>query len=187
MTAQPSDRVLDQPRPRNGVVAFVSRVRVPLGFLGGAAALWLAQPSWSSLGLGGAVALAGEAIRLWAAGHLEKGREVTKSGPYRWVGHPLYLGSAVIAIGIAVAGRSLPLAALAVAYLSLAFGAAIRNEEAELRAAFGRDYADYRAGRAVDVERRFSLRRALRNHEYRAVLGVLAGLTLFALKIQLML
>ena len=29
--------------------------------------------------------LAGEALRLWAAGHLEKGKEVTRSGPYRWV------------------------------------------------------------------------------------------------------
>ena len=28
------------------------------------------------------MALAGEAIRVWAAGHLEKGREVTTSGPY---------------------------------------------------------------------------------------------------------
>ena len=39
---------------------------------------------------------AGEALRIWAAGHLEKGREVTASGPYRWTRHPLYLGSTII-------------------------------------------------------------------------------------------
>ena len=33
---------------------------------------------------GAVVALVGEALRIWAAGHLEKSREVTRSGPYRF-------------------------------------------------------------------------------------------------------
>ena len=52
------------------------------------------------------VALAGEAIRFWAAGHLNKSREVTRSGPYRFVAHPLYLGSSVIGAGLAIASHS---------------------------------------------------------------------------------
>jgi protein-S-isoprenylcysteine O-methyltransferase Ste14 len=140
-----------------------------------------------SMLLGGSVAVLGEGLRFWAAGHVEKGREVTKSGPYRWVGHPLYLGSVLIAAGVALAARSVPLATLAVFYVALTFGAAIRNEERELREAFGRDYADYRAGLAVDARRRFSLGRAVRNREYRAVIGLGAGLLLLALKIRLML
>jgi protein-S-isoprenylcysteine O-methyltransferase Ste14 len=167
---------------------FLARVRVPLGFLGGAVALWLAHPTWWSIVAGGAVAGAGEAIRVWAAGHLEKGREVTRSGPYRWVAHPLYVGSAVIALGVAIAGRSLPLALLVGAYVVLAIGGAIRSEEAELRAAFGREYEDYRGGRGREgVVRRFSLARALRNREQRAVGGILVALALFALKVRLML
>ena len=49
------------------------------------------------------VALAGEALRIWAAGHLNKSREVTSSGPYRWFAHPLYVGSSVMGVGLAIA------------------------------------------------------------------------------------
>ncbi|MCA1586159.1 MAG: isoprenylcysteine carboxylmethyltransferase family protein, partial [Acidobacteria bacterium] len=69
----------------------LARWRVTAGFLCGALALWLARPTWLSLALGALVALAGEGLRVWAAGHLEKSREVTASGPYRLVRHPLYL------------------------------------------------------------------------------------------------
>ena len=56
------------------------------------AALVLAQPTWPFWRVGPAVALAGEVLRVWAAGHLEKSREVTSSGPYRFTRHPLYVG-----------------------------------------------------------------------------------------------
>ena len=42
---------------------------------------------------------AGEALRMWAAGHLNKSREVTSSGPYRFVAHPLYVGSSMMGAG----------------------------------------------------------------------------------------
>ncbi len=63
----------------------LARLRVPLGFACGALALWLARPTPRSIAAGMLVAVAGEAIRFWAAGHIEKGREVTRSGPYRFV------------------------------------------------------------------------------------------------------
>ena len=56
--------------------------------------------------IGGVVTLVGEACRIWAAGHLEKGLEVTRSGPYRLTRHPLYIGSAIIAAGVAIAAAS---------------------------------------------------------------------------------
>ena len=71
----------------------VARYRVRLGFPSAVLALWLAQPTERSLAAGAIVALVGEGLRIWAAGHLEKGREVTASGPYRFSRHPLYLGS----------------------------------------------------------------------------------------------
>jgi protein-S-isoprenylcysteine O-methyltransferase Ste14 len=127
------------------------------------------------------VAALGEALRIWAAGHLEKGREVTKSGPYRFTGHPLYLGSSLIAAGIATACASLAVALLGAAYLGVTYVAAMRSEEAGLRAKFGREYDDYRAGRATD-DRVFSLARARRNREHRAIVGLLAAIALLALK-----
>ena len=164
------------------LAARLARFRVPLGFVSSIAALWLARPTWRSLAVGLAVSVTGEAIRVWAAGHLEKGREVTKSGPYRFTGHPLYLGSTLIGTGFAVASNSLAVAIIAVLYLGLTLGAAIKSEEAGLRAKFGAEYVDYRAGRVSDAVRPFSLSRAVRNREHRAVIGLAVVMFLLALK-----
>lgn len=162
-----------------------ARRRVPLGFPAAAAAMVLAAPTWTTWTAGLVVALVGEGIRVWAAGHLEKGREVTCSGPYRFVSHPLYVGSTVIAAGVALAMHSLAAAIVIALYMGVTIAAAIRSEEAELRRAFGSTYEDYRASRAVPVggERRFSLARARRNREQRALAGLLTGFGLLALKI----
>ena len=81
------------------VVATLARFRVALGFVFGVLVLILARPNRESLTIGMSIAACGEAIRVWAAGHLRKSREVTVSGPYRWVAHPLYVGSAVMGVG----------------------------------------------------------------------------------------
>jgi protein-S-isoprenylcysteine O-methyltransferase Ste14 len=167
------------------MLAFLARRRVTLGFVTALAALVLAHPTWASWRLGLLVALMGEALRVWAAGHLEKGREVTRSGPYHWTRHPLYAGSSIMALGILLASRSLPLAALTVLYLVATIGAAVRAEEAYLRRAFGGDYDAYRRSQAQPMTRRFSIERAVGNREYRAVVGLLAGFALLALKIML--
>lgn len=166
-----------------GVLGWLARWRVRLGALTVLAALVLARPTWASWRAGLAIALAGEAIRIWAAGHLEKSREVTRSGPYRWTAHPLYVGSSVLALGVVVAAASLPLAALALVYMTATITAAVRTEEAHLREAFGSTYDDYRASRAQPMARQFSLARAMRNREYRALAGVVLGFALLALRV----
>ncbi|MDP7338153.1 MAG: methyltransferase, partial [Vicinamibacterales bacterium] len=95
----------------------VARLRVTAGFCVAVAAFWLARPTWLSLGVGATVALVGESMRVWAAGHLEKGLEVTTSGPYRWMRHPLYVGSSLLGAGFAAASRHPVAAALVVVYL----------------------------------------------------------------------
>ena len=165
-------------------IEFLARRRVALGFLCGIAALVLARPSRESLLIGALVAAAGEAVRIWAAGHLEKSREVTRSGPYRWIGHPLYVGSSLVALGIVIAARHTLVTVLALAYMIVTIGAAIRTEESFLRERFGDTYDSYRASRAEPMARRFSLDRARRNKEYRALLGLAGGFALLALKIR---
>jgi protein-S-isoprenylcysteine O-methyltransferase Ste14 len=167
------------------LVGFLARRRVALGGLTAIAALLLARPSWTSWGIGLAVACVGEGVRVWAAGHLEKSREVTTSGPYRWMRHPLYVGSSILAAGIVIASRSYVLAALAAVYLGATITAAIRSEEAFLRRTFGDAYDRYASDQAPRVHRRFSLGRAMRNKEYRAVLGVAAGFGILALRLVL--
>jgi protein-S-isoprenylcysteine O-methyltransferase Ste14 len=159
----------------------LARLRVPAGFAAGAAVLWLARPTWGTLAAGAIVAAAGQALRGWAAGHLEKGREVTRSGPYRWMRHPLYAGASLMAVGLTVAARDLAVAVLVAAYLGVMLTAAIRSEEATLRARFGPEYDAY-AGGSVDRARRFSLARARRNREHRAVLGLIVALLILGVK-----
>jgi protein-S-isoprenylcysteine O-methyltransferase Ste14 len=156
----------------------LARFRVPIGFVCAAVAYWLAQPSPASMLLGLFIAVPGEVLRVWAAGHIDKGHEITRSGPYRLTRHPLYLGSAIMGVGFAAAARSWVVAALVVAYLMLTLGAAMRVEEAALDEAFGGDYTAYREGRALPADRRFSAARVRANREYRAVLGFVAAFAL---------
>lgn len=153
----------------------VARYRVPLGFAAALASLVLVRPTrWSFLaGLG--VAVCGEALRLWAAGHIDKGREITRSGPYRFLRHPLYAGSVLIGAGFSLAAWSPVVAALCVVYLGVTLVAAVRTEEATLDAQFDGAYSAYREGRAEPVARRFSWTRVMANREYRAVAGLVAA------------
>jgi protein-S-isoprenylcysteine O-methyltransferase Ste14 len=166
------------------VVAFLARKRVTLGFATAVAALVLARPTWATWSTGLLFALVGEAVRVWAAGHLEKGREVTSSGPYRWVAHPLYVGSSIIALGVVVAARSAPVAILALVYMVSTMAAAIRTEETFLRETFGDAYDRYQSG-GTPLERRFSVDRVMRNREDRAVTGLVVGFALLAMKVLL--
>jgi protein-S-isoprenylcysteine O-methyltransferase Ste14 len=163
----------------------IARFRVTIGFIAAIAVLWLARPTRGSLAAGALVAAIGEAIRIWAAGHLEKGREVTMSGPYAFTRHPLYLGSTIIGIGLAIASASAIVAVLVVGYLAITLTAAIATEEAHLTEKFGSAYPDYREGRAAAARRRFSFARAMRNREYRAVAGLLVVIGVLAWKLRL--
>jgi protein-S-isoprenylcysteine O-methyltransferase Ste14 len=167
------------------VAAVLARARVPLGFVCGAIVMWLARPTMRSLVTGGLVAIAGEAIRIWASGHLEKGSEVTQSGPYRLTRHPLYAGSALVAVGTAVASAHAAAAAIVVGYVVITIVAAIRHEESNMRATFGDGYDAYAQSRAQPVARSFSVRRAIKNKEHKAVAGLLAVAAILAAKAAL--
>jgi protein-S-isoprenylcysteine O-methyltransferase Ste14 len=167
------------------VIRWLARWRVTFGFVAGAAAFWLARPTWLSLAIGGAIAAIGELIRLWAAGHLEKSREVTRSGPYRVMRHPLYVGSSIIGIGVAVAASSVVAAALIAIYLLTTIPAAIAAEERHLRDKFGGEYDAYAKRVGQPMARQFSWARARFNREHHTIAGVVLGFALLALKVQL--
>jgi protein-S-isoprenylcysteine O-methyltransferase Ste14 len=162
----------------------LARLRVPLGFASFAVVIGLARPTWPLLAVGSALAAIGEAIRIWAAGHVEKGREVTRSGPYRFLAHPLYAGSALMGVGLAIATASFWSAVIIGVYLGVTITAAIRSEEATLRERFGSEYDGYLRGIAESGAgaRSFSLARARRNREHRAVAGLAGVMLLLALK-----
>ena len=155
---------------------------MPLGFLSAIAVLSLATPTPTLVAWGSAVAACGEALRIWAAGHLNKSREVTRSGPYRYFAHPLYVGSSVLGMGLAVASASLIVAILIGVYLAATITAAVRTEESFLRSRFGDAYQRYKAGDTPAATRRFSLERAFANGEHRTLAGIAAAILLLALK-----
>ena len=78
-------------------------------------------------------------------------------------------------------------AIVAAVYMTSTIVAAVRTEEAFLGRMFGDTYDRYRSSTAEPMRRRFSLERAWRNREYRAVIGLLAGFALLALKVIVLL
>jgi protein-S-isoprenylcysteine O-methyltransferase Ste14 len=102
--------------------------------------------------LGEVVFLLGMAFFIWAVMHL-KGSfygtvapvsdEMVKSGPYRWVRHPLYLGMLITLLGIALASRSLWGVVGVVVFFLPAVVYRARLEEEALAQKFKRDWDDY--------------------------------------------
>jgi protein-S-isoprenylcysteine O-methyltransferase Ste14 len=175
----------NRPATRAGRVSeSLARRRVPIGFAAGALVWWLARPSVDLLRAGIFIACVGEALRIWAAGHLYKSREVTVSGPYRFVRHPLYVGSTIMGAGLAVASGNIAAAGVIALYLAATFAAAIGTEEAFLRQAFGDQYDRYRSGASLDPHgsRAFSVRQAIVNREYRSIVGLAVAVLLLFLK-----
>jgi protein-S-isoprenylcysteine O-methyltransferase Ste14 len=81
--------------------------------------VYLARPTPGVLAVGATLALIGEAIRIWAAGHLTKSVRLVTSGPYAYTQNPLYLGRLLILTGLAIASPMpgyLNLLALALGY-----------------------------------------------------------------------
>ncbi|HUQ34499.1 MAG TPA: isoprenylcysteine carboxylmethyltransferase family protein [Pyrinomonadaceae bacterium] len=172
----------------------MQRWRVPLGFLCGALFLWFARPRWMTLGIGGAVALVGLALRAWAAGHIRKNAALATSGPYAFTRNPLYLGSFLLGLGFTIASGqpwlALPFAAL---FLGIYYPV-MRVEAADLAKLFGEDYETYARAVPLFLPRlspyrdektegaKFDASLYMRYREYQAALGLLIAWGLLALK-----
>lgn len=124
--------------------ATVQRLRVPAGILLAAAFIWLSQPVLPTLILGLPLALAGLAIRAWAAGHLRKNQQLTVSGPYAFVRNPLYIGSLLTAIGCTIAAAQPYLAACVGGVFLFVYLPVMEQEEQHLANLFP-DFAAYAA------------------------------------------
>jgi len=147
-------------------------------------------PTLNGLLAGGALIAAGQAIRFWAAGHLDKNIRLARGGPYRIVRHPLYLGSFLMGLGLAVAVED-PVGWAAV-YLLLFLGffvPAIHVEELRLQSIFGAEYQDLMVDvpglvprlwrrpsspAAAGDQPRFSWNRVLGNYELRSAAAMAA-------------
>lgn len=173
-------------------------IRVPLGFVLAAAFLVLSRPTPSVIVWGGIFALLGVVLRFWAAGHIEKGRVLTTTGPYAYTRNPLYLGSLIIGIGFGIVSGTFSIPLLFIAYFFLIYWPVMRQEEKELQNSFRDEFVRYaqRVPRLIPSRRPwqeepgssregFQFVRAIRNREYNAVLGYIGMILLLYLKYRL--
>lgn len=127
-------------------------MRLTTLFAGLAALTLLSSPTSLSLAFGASVAIAGEALRLWASGHLRKTEELVTSGPYAYTRNPLYLGRLMILTGVCVAawlpwpGTPLTLAAAWTIFFAVYMRRKERIEPQRLLLRHGRRYEAYRRG-----------------------------------------
>ena len=126
------------------------RLRFLPFFVLAALGLWLCDPTPLGLGLGGALVVAGGALRSWGAGHLVKNERLTISGPYAHLRHPLYAGTLLIGAGFAVivgGAWALGLLALLLPWFFLSyFPRKERVESERLESLYGPAFSAYREG-----------------------------------------
>jgi protein-S-isoprenylcysteine O-methyltransferase Ste14 len=167
----------------------VAKLRVPSGFLLVATFAWFSHPSAESLCFGIPLSLLGLALRAWAAGHLAKNQKLTMSGPYRFLRNPLYIGTLLVAAGLVVASRSPMLGVVFGAVFFLIYLPVIELEEQHLRRLFP-EFAEYAVRvpalaptlQPLTDPTPFRGALYLKNREYEALLGFLAGAVLLVFK-----
>lgn len=173
--------------------AFFVRWRVRLGYPLAIAVLFFARPNPRSIFYGALVGIVGLALRAWAAGYLHKQEILTVTGPYAYTRNPLYFGSAILALGVAVAARSWISAAIIAVYFTIVYSVVMRREERELRLQHSANFDRYAAAvslffpwfSSVKVERTshgaFSSAQYRKNHEWQAAAGFLLLLAVLIL------
>jgi len=164
---------------------------VPLSFVLGLAYIWLAHPTRTSLLAGGLLLIPGLLLRGLAAGHVQKDRQLTTSGPYAYTRNPLYVGSLILAAGFALAARSPVILGLLFLMFALIYVPVIAGEERYLRQTFP-EYADYsrhvprfwlRFTRFGNQQGAFSSALYWKHREYNAILGCVIVLAVLCVKL----
>ncbi len=170
------------------------KLRVPVGTVLGLLFLLFMHPSSRSLWIGAAIALPGSLLRLWAAGHIEKGRVLTQGGPYAYTRNPLYLGSFLMALGIILAGQGYWLLPAFAAFFVIVYFPVMKAEEQELLAGYGAQFVEYsrRVPMFIPAFRKtapassaFMWSRVVRNREHRTIAGLAAAEVILILQFLL--
>jgi protein-S-isoprenylcysteine O-methyltransferase Ste14 len=158
-----------------------SRLRVSLGWALSLVVLYLARPTPPSLALGLPLVALGEIVRLWASGHIEKTLVLATGGPYAHSRNPLYVGSVLLALGLALAAASPWVAGAVVVYFAAFYPSVMREEAAFLRRKFPEEYRAWEASVPVFLPRltpggprssQFSWQRVSANKEWRTALAL---------------
>jgi len=174
---------------------FIIHYRSFIGILCLIAVLVLATPSNLSIPLGFFLVLIGMFFRAWAAGYINKDRELATEGPYALTRNPLYFANFILGAGIAVAGNNLYGYIIFLVYYGFFFTYLITVERRRLRERFGQRYDEWARQANLFFPRlrrvscaNFNIAYYMKNKEYRVLffsLFVMAVLIAkFLLRIQ---
>jgi hypothetical protein len=164
-----------------------------------------ARPGRPWLITGIVIAVLGLAIRAWASGYVKKNRELTVSGPYSYTRNPLYLGTFLLGLGVAISTSSLWFIVVFLFLYMLIYVPVMMAERDTLRRLFPLEYAGYekevplflpritpnealnkKSGPEQVVDRpRFEWAGYVRHREYRATIGAVFIYALMAIKFLL--
>lgn len=124
--------------------AWAVRHRVHIGILIGLVYVAFSRPSPSRFWIGVVIVALGEGIRVWACGFLIRNKVLTRGGPYSLVRHPLYAGSLLIGVGLAILAEHplIWLGAFGLLYVTM-YLPAMYVEELRLQSLFGAEYKEY--------------------------------------------
>jgi protein-S-isoprenylcysteine O-methyltransferase Ste14 len=150
--------------------------------------LWLARPAPALLLAGAALAAVGLLVRGWAAGCIQKEKELTTTGPYAYTRNPLYLGTFFLGLGVTLAGGHWLFVALFALFYGMVYGRTIRGEARLLEGLYGERYRQWARHVPLLLPRltawhpseargraSFDFGRYRKNREYEAVLGTVAA------------
>ena len=165
--------------------SFFVRWRVRLGYPLAIAIVYFSRPTFRSILFGALVGVGGLCVRAYAAGYLHKKEVLSVTGPYAYTRNPLYLGSAILALGAGVATRSWVSVLVLLAYFALFYSMVMQRETNELHARHGASFEEYArivplfiprltaAKLAGDSAGAFSFAQYKKNHEWQAAVGYL--------------
>ena len=165
--------------------SFFARWRVRLGYPLAIVVLYFSKPTPQSILLGAVVGVLGLSVRAHAAGYLHKQEVLTVTGPYAHTRNPLYLGSALLALGAGMATHSWISALILIVYFAVVYSIVMQREANELLLRHGAAFEEYARAVPLFIPRltaakltgdsggSFSFAQYRKNHEWQASLGFL--------------
>jgi protein-S-isoprenylcysteine O-methyltransferase Ste14 len=165
--------------------SFFARWRVRLGYPLAIVVLYFSKPTPRSILLGAVVGVLGLSVRAHAAGYLHKQEVLTVTGPYAHTRNPLYLGSAILALGAGMATHSWISALILIVYFAVVYSIVMQREANELLLRHGASFEEYARAVPLFVPRltaakltgdsggSFSFAQYRKNHEWQASIGFL--------------
>ena len=108
---------------------------------------WETESEPLVFGAGGSVFALGLALRIWAQMHLryrlKAKKALTRTGPYRYVRNPVYVGNILLLLGCCFLAELFWFAPILLAYSLLVYRFVVRYEESHLLQKYGPAYREF--------------------------------------------